>query len=147
MEYIRLPETPDVLIITGTASKPRVAMDLVNTHIQVLLSRTRTSNQDEARKAREFLEQQVQQVKESLTQAEDTLTRFQQRRGRVGLGSQTEFDLVKLSQVESALAEAQASREVLTSRITRLRQAIESGATGATKEKGEITFPIDLLIL
>jgi succinoglycan biosynthesis transport protein ExoP len=131
MEFLRSPETPDILNIMGTASKPRVAMDLVNTHIQVLLSRTRTSNQEEARRAREFLEQQVQQIKESLTQAEGALTKFQQQRGRVGLGSQTEFDLMKLSQVESALAEAQASREVLTSHITRLRQAIDTGSAMA----------------
>ena len=125
MEFTQVPEAPGVLNIKGSASKPRVAMDLVNTHIQVLLNRTRTSNQEEARKAREFLEQQVQQLKESLTQAEDALTKFQQQKGRLGLGSQTEFDLIKLSQIENALAEAQASREVLTARIANMRQVLD----------------------
>jgi len=126
MEFRQVPDAPGILHIKGGASKPRVAMDLVNTHIQVLLSRTRTSNQEEARKAREFLEQQVQQLKESLTQAEEALTKFQQEKGRLGLGSQAELDLVKLSQIENALAEAQASRDILSSRILQLRQALEA---------------------
>lgn len=134
MEFAQLREAPGVLNIKGSASKPRVAMDLVNTHIQVLLSRTRSSNQEEARKAREFLEQQVHQIKESLTQAEEALTKFQQQKGRLGLGSQAEIDLVKLSQIENALAEAQASREVLSARIARLRQALEPAASKETKE-------------
>ena len=138
MEFEELRKAPGVLNIKGSASKPRVAMDLVNTHIQVLLSRTRTSNQEEARKAREFLEQQVQQIKESLTEAEEALTKFQQQKGRLGLGSQTELDLIKLSQMENALAEAQASREVLTARIARLRQALEPATVKEAKGTSEI---------
>ena len=126
MDFAQVREAPGVLNIKGSASKPRVAMDLVNTHIQVLLSRTRTSNQEDARKAREFLEQQVQQIKESLTQAEEVLTKFQQEKGRLGLGSQADLDLIKLSQVESALGEAQASRDVLSARISQLRQALDA---------------------
>ncbi len=138
MDFSQVREAPGVLTMKGSASKPRVAMDLVNTHIQVLLSRTRSSNQEEARKAKEFLEQQVQQIKESLTQAEDALTKFQQQKGRLGLGSQTEFDLVKLSQIENALAEAQASREVLSARISHLRQALDGHAAKETRAASDI---------
>src|SRR3990172_302939 len=141
MEFTQVPQAPGVLNIKGSASKPRVAMDLVNTHIQVLLSRTRSSNQEEARKAREFLEQQVQQIKESLTQAEEALTKFQQQKGRLGLGSQTDFDLIRLSQIENALAEAQASREVLTARIANMRQSLDpptiKDPRGATDLQGK----------
>ncbi len=115
---------PGVLRITGTASNPRVAMDLVNTHIQVLLNRTRSVNQEEAKKAREFLEGHAQQVKENLEQAEEALGKFQQQRGRIKLATQTEFDLVRLSQAENALAEVEASREVLQSRIKAARQSL-----------------------
>jgi len=138
MEFAQVPQAPGVLNIKGSASKPRVAMDLVNTHIQVLLSRSRTSNQEESRKAREFLEQQVQQIKESLTQAEDALTKFQQQKGRLGLGSQTELDLIKLSQMENALAEAQASRDVLSSRISHLRQVLDGPAAKDARGAGDI---------
>jgi len=137
MVFGRVYDAPGVLNIKGSASKPRVAMDLVNTHIQVLLSRTRTTNQEEARKSREVLEQHVQQMKESLTQAEDALTRFQQQKGRLGLGSQAEIDLINLSQVDNALAEAQASRDVLSSRIAQLRQALDAASSKETRGSGD----------
>jgi capsular exopolysaccharide synthesis family protein len=137
MEFTNVPDAVGVLNIKASASRPRVAMDLVNTHIQILLSRTRTSNQEEARRSRELLEQHVQQMKESLTQAEDALTRFQQEKGRLGPGSQAELDLIKLSQLENALAEAHASRNVLSSRIAHLRQALDAVSTKETRVAGE----------
>ena len=141
MEFLLSPEASGIFTIKGTASSPRVAMDLVNTHIQVLLSRTRRANQEEARKTREFLEMQSQQAKESLAQAEEDMTRFQQQRGRIKLGAQTELDLVKLSQTENALAEAQASREVVAARIAGLRQSLDQArsreANGSTENQGK----------
>ena len=129
MEFVQSRDSISVFTIKATASSPRVAMDLANTHIQVLLSRTRSANQEETRKAREFLEQQAQQIKENLAQAEQTVTRFEQQKGRIRLGTQTELDLIKLSQIENALAEAQASREVMAARIKGLRQSLGEGRT------------------
>jgi succinoglycan biosynthesis transport protein ExoP len=125
MEFTNSPQAPGIITIKATASNPRVAMDLANTYIQMLLGRTRSINQDEARTARDFLAQQVQQARENLNKAEEALTKFQQQTGQIRLGTQTELDLVKLSQTENALAEAQASREVTAARIAGLRQALE----------------------
>jgi capsular exopolysaccharide synthesis family protein len=124
MEFVQLPQSSGILNIKGTASSPRVAMDLVNTYIQLLLSRTRNVNQEDARKAREFLEQQARQAKENLDNAEEMMTKFEQQKGRIRLGTQTELDLVKLSQTENALAEAQASRDVVAARIAALRESL-----------------------
>ena len=101
MQFIQSP--PGIFMIKGTASSARVAMDLVNTYIQLLLSRTRSSDQEETRKAREFLEEQVQQAKDNLTQAEQAMTKYEQQKGRIMLRTQTDFDLAKLSETESAL--------------------------------------------
>jgi capsular exopolysaccharide synthesis family protein len=137
MQFVPSRESFGILHIRGTASNPRVAMDLVNTHIQVLLSRTKSGNQEEARKAREFLEQQVQQVKEALSQADETLAKFQEQKGRIRLGRQTELDMVRLSQMENALAEAQASREVLVARIAGLRRQLEQGRAKDSRGSAE----------
>ena len=137
MEFLQSPQAPGIISIKGTASSQRVAMDLINTYIQMLLGRTRNINQDEARKSREFLEQQIQQAKENLNKVEETLTKFQQQRGRIRLGAQTELDLVKLSQMENALAEAQASREVTSARIAGLRQALGQAKTKETRGAAE----------
>jgi len=138
MEFVQPPQTPAIINIAGTASSPRVAMDLVNTYIQLLLSRTRNADQEEARKTRELLEQQVQQVKGSLTQAEGAVTKFEQTRGQIKLSAQTEIDFVRLSQAENALAEAQASREILTGRIKALRQILDQrGGKEAAANQGK----------
>ncbi len=141
MEFVQLPQSAGILNIKGTASSPRVAMDLVNTYIQLLLSRTRNVNQEDARKAREFLEQQSQQAKENLANAEDMMTKFEQQKGRIRLGAQTELDLVKLSQTENALAEAQASRDVAAARIAGLRESLgqrmAKQAKGSTESQGK----------
>jgi len=133
MEFLQSRDALGIMTIKGTASSPRVAMDLVNSYIQVLLGRTRNVDQEEAQKARRFLETQMQQAKDNLTQAEDTLTKYQQQKGRIRLGTQTELDLVKLSQNENALAEAQASREVLTARIAAIRQVLNQTRPKDTK--------------
>jgi polysaccharide biosynthesis transport protein len=125
MEFTASKEAANVFIISATASKPRVAMDLVNTHIQVLLNRTRNVDQDDARRSREFLEQQYQQVKESLARNEESMTNLQQKKGRSLLGGQTELDLVRLSQLENVLAETQANRQILSARIEGLRKSLD----------------------
>ena len=133
MEFLQSRDAPGIMSIQGAASSARVAMDLVNSYIQVLLGRTRNADQEEAQKARRFLETQLQQTKDNLTQAEETLTKYQQQKGRIRLGTQTELDLVKLSQIENALAEAQASREVATARIAAMRQGLNQTRPKDTK--------------
>ena len=125
MEFTASKEAANVFIISADASRPRVAMDLVNTHIQVLLSRTRNVDQDDARRAREFLEQQYQQLKESLTRNEEAMTNLQQKKGRSLLGGQTDLDLVRLAQLETALADTQANRQILSGRIEGLRKSLD----------------------
>ncbi len=144
MEFVQSREAPGIVIVKGTASGPRVAMDLVNTYIQVLLNRTRNANQQDAQKAGQFLQTQIQQAKDGLRQSEEALAKFQQARGRIQLGSQTEGDLARLAQLEGTLAEAQASRDVLNARIQALRQALSTGprpdAAGPAPDQGLQAF-------
>jgi succinoglycan biosynthesis transport protein ExoP len=133
MEFTPAKEAENVFVITATATKPRVAMDLVNTHIRVLLNRARNVDQEEARKSREFLDAQHQQVKESLARSEETVTKLQQQKGRVRPGGQTEIELVRLAQLENALAEAQAGQQVVSARIETLRRSVEQGRSRGTK--------------
>ncbi len=131
-------EAPKIFDIMATASSPRVAMDLVNTYIQLLLNRTRNLNQDEARRGREFLEQQTQQAKEYLGQAQEMLTKFEQQRGRIKLSAESERDLTRFSQTENALAETQASREVVAARIAKLRQSLDQSKSKQAKDREDM---------
>lgn len=137
MEFLPSKEAENVFTIRGTASKPRVAIDLVNTHLQVLLNRTRNVDQDDARRTREFLEQQYQQTKENLTRNEDAVASLQQKKGRVVLGGQTELDLIRLSQLENTLAETQINRQILSTRVTSLRRSLEQGRSKESRGSKE----------
>ena len=127
----------NVFVIAATATSPRAAMDLVNTHIQVLLNRARSVDQEEARRTREFLESQTEKVKLSFAQSEETVTKLQQQRGRFKSGGQTEIELVHLAQLENSLAEAQAGRQVVSARIETLRQSVEQGRPRERKDNGD----------
>jgi len=124
MEFLPIKEAENVFVITATATRPRVAMDLVNTHIQVLLARSRSVDHEDAQRARAFLESQYQQVKDNLAHAEDSVSRLQQQTGRVRSGGQAEVELVRLTQLEGTLADTQANRQILSTRIDNLRHAL-----------------------
>lgn len=134
MEFLPLREAPNVFSISATATSPRVAVDLVNTHIQVLLSRSRSVDSQEAKKSREFLEVQYQQVKDAVNRGEEAILRLQEQKGRLRSGGQTELELVRLAQLEGALADAQANRQILATRIASVRSAL--GVTPAEGAKG-----------
>ena len=148
MEFLPLKEAPNVFSISATATSPRVAVDLVNTHIQVLLSRSRSVDNQEAKKSREFLEVQYQQVKDNVTRGEEGILKLQEQKGRLRSGGQTELELVRLAQLEGALADAQANRQILATRIASVRSALglaqtdsakgRAGRTGNANEKDAI---------
>lgn len=130
----RPSQDPDgVLYLQATASTPRTATDLVSTYIQVLTDRTRGADAEDAQKVRAFLEAQAEQVKQSLAKAEQNIAQFQEKKGRLKFGAQNEFDLARLSQLESALAEAQAGREVVSVRIAKLRKSLGYAQTEEKK--------------
>ena len=58
--------------IRAIAHQPRVAMDLVNTYVEVLQSKTRSYTRDEARAIREFLEMYMGQIRGTLQEAEES---------------------------------------------------------------------------
>src|SRR5260370_23437988 len=57
--------------ITATAFSPRVAVDLANTYVEVLLSRSSAFARQQARGTRELLETLLAQAKTSQAEAED----------------------------------------------------------------------------
>ncbi len=143
MEFLPLREAPNVFSVSATATNPRVAVDLVNTHIQVLLSRSRSVDNQEAKKSREFLEVQYEQVKESVTRGEADILKLQEQKGRLRSGGQTELELVRLAQLEGALADAQASRQILSTRIASMRGALSQAQAQNAKVTGEKTGKAD----
>ena len=137
MEFRPAREAQNVFVISATATNPRVATDLVNTHIQVLLTRSRRVDNEEAKKSREFLELQYQQVKDSVARGEESIAKLQQQKGRLRAGGQTELELVRLAQLEGNLADTQASRQILGNRIEGIRRALDQARNQDAKNSPE----------
>jgi succinoglycan biosynthesis transport protein ExoP len=115
-----------IVEVRAEASKPRVALDIANTYIDVLLSRTRSFNVDDAKTTREYLTQQATQVSESLHQSEIGLRTFTTERGGVRLPDRAAEAATRLSQLETTLAEVQANRNMSQSRLSALKAKLDA---------------------
>jgi len=130
------PTRDGIVKVTATASRPQVAIDIANTYIEVLLSRTRSFNVDDARTSREFLEQQLADVKKSLTANEDALRAFNSAHGGVRVPERSQTQVAELSQAETSLSEVAASRKMMEARLKALRQKMEHQPVPAAPAPG-----------
>ena len=115
-----------IVEIRAEASKPRVAVDIANTYIEVLLSRTRSFNVDDTRTTREYLEQQDAMISKGLVVSEEALRKFTLASGGVKVPTRSAETVARLSQLETSLAEVQANRRMSESRLTGLRAKLEA---------------------
>src|SRR5262245_33588533 len=115
-----------ILDISAVASRPQAAVDIVNTYIEVLLSWTRSFNIDDARTSREFLEQQLADVKKNLKSSEDALRSFTTAHGGVKVPERSKATTEQLSQAEQSLAEIETNRRMLQTRLQALREKVET---------------------
>lgn len=115
-----------IVDVIALASKPQVAIDIVNTYIEVLLGRTRSFNVDDARLSREFLEQQLADVKRNLRSAEESLRNFTAAHGGIKIPERAQTTTGQLAQTENALAEVETNRKMLETRLRGLREKLES---------------------
>jgi capsular exopolysaccharide synthesis family protein len=115
-----------IVEILAEASKPRVALDIANTYIEVLLSRTRSFNVDDTKVTREYLEQQHAQTSQNMTGADNALRQFTLARGGIRPPAKNAETINRLSQIESQLAEISANRNISQSRLSAMKQKLDA---------------------
>jgi succinoglycan biosynthesis transport protein ExoP len=115
-----------IVEITAEASQPRVAMDIANTYIEVLVSRTRSFNVEDSKTTREFLEQQQSQIGKTLNTAEESMRQFTASRGGVRIPARHAEAVQRLSQLENTYAEVVSNKNMAQSRLTALKTKVES---------------------
>ena len=139
------PDRSGIVTIAGEASRPNVAVDIVNTYLEALIARTRSFNVDDARVSREFLEQQLTDVKRSMQVSEQALQAFVAARGGVRLPDQSRVAAERLGQTEAGLAEAESSRKMLQTRLEALREKVDGqkrpGDTKAAVTTARVASP------
>lgn len=137
-----------IVEISAEASRPQAAVDIVNTYVEVLLARTRSFNIEDSRASREFLEQQLSDVKKSLRASEEGLRAFLAAHGGIRIPDQHQETVRQLAQAETALAEIESSRKMLEARLAALREraatqrrppaAVPAAAPGAPPTPPEV---------
>ena len=115
-----------IVEIIAEASNPRVALDIANTYVDVLLTRTRSFNIDDAKSTREYLTQQTGQVAEALNTSETTLSQFTLSKGGVRVPERFAETANRLSQLESSIAEVQTNKNMSQTRLAGLRSKLEA---------------------
>jgi capsular exopolysaccharide synthesis family protein len=119
------PEKSGIITLSAEASRPQAAVDIVNTYIEALMARTRTFNIDDARVSREFLEQQLTDVKRTMNASEQALQTFIASRGGVRIPDQSRAAADRLAQTEAALVEVVTSQKMLQTRLSALRDKVD----------------------
>ena len=115
-----------LVVITTEASKPQASVDIANAYVEALMARTRSFNVDDARVTREFLEQQLADVKKNLAASEQAVRGFTAAHGGLKISERSQATVAQLSQAETALAEVESSRKMLQARVEALRQKAET---------------------
>ena len=115
-----------IVEIIAEASKPRVALDIANTYMDVLVTRTRSFNIDDAKSTREYLTQQTGQVAEALNASETTLSQFTLSKGGIRVPDRFAETAGRLSQLEGSIAEVQANKNMSQTRLAGLRAKLEA---------------------
>jgi capsular exopolysaccharide synthesis family protein len=112
--------------IRAEATNPRVALDIANTYVEVLLARTRSFNVDDAKNTREYLAQQNAQVTEALHSSEKNFQEFTITKGGIRLPDRVADVANRLSQLETTLAEIQTNKNMSQTRLTGLRAKLDA---------------------
>jgi capsular exopolysaccharide synthesis family protein len=115
-----------IVEIIAEASNPRVALDIANTYVDVLVTRTRSFNIDDAKSTREYLTQQTGQVAEALNASETTLSQFTLSKGGIRVPERFAETAHRLSQLESSIAEVQTNKNMSQTRLAGLRSKLEA---------------------
>ena len=115
-----------IVEITAEASQPRVAMDIANTYIEVLVSRTRSFNVEDSKTTREFLEQQQAQIGKTLNGAEEAMRQFTNARGGVRIPARHAEAVQRLGQLENTYAEVVSNKNMAQSRLAALKSKIDA---------------------
>src|SRR5918996_720898 len=122
-----------IVTIAAEASRPQVSVEIVNTYIEALMARTRTFNIDDARVTREFLEQQLTDIKRTMNASEQALQAFVGSRGGIKLPDQSRAAAERLAHTEASLAELATNQKMLQTRLDALREKVDGQKRGESK--------------
>jgi len=119
----------NVIRLTYHDTDPKKARDVVNTLVQVYLNRNVASKSQEASKTQEFIEDQLKGVRTDLDESEKSLQSFKSASTTVQLDAEAKSLILKMSEVETARAEATLRKKQVEFALASLKEDLAKGNT------------------
>lgn len=124
-EDIQLEEETNVINLSVWEETPELSSEIANYMTQLLIERSNTLEQEDAKKAYDFTKEQVASAERALTESEDELLRFREQNSIISLKEQEKAKLDALHMVETQyidvkteFSEAQARQEEMRRKIS-----------------------------
>jgi len=114
----------DLVRITCTSGDPGLATETANALAQAYVDYTLFTVREQARATRQFIENQMAQLKAELTAAEDSLRSFKETEGVFELSESATNLIGRLSQLDGALASASADASIYSRRVEALEKQL-----------------------
>lgn len=112
----------NVIEITYSASDPQFAATIANAFTDVYMEKSIRLKTEPAQKAANYLNQQVQALRDDLTQAQLKLTTFQKEHGITSNDDRVDVESARLSEMSAQLSVAQAQLVEANSRYNDVKQ-------------------------
>jgi tyrosine-protein kinase Etk/Wzc len=113
-------DVSDMLLITVevTDENPQLAADIANAFLDELDKANQQFSLSSAKKAREFVEERLDETEKSLVGAQDELTKFQEENGAIALDEQSKATVEAVARVEGEILALEAQRDALSATHT-----------------------------
>lgn len=132
-------ESTDVIDVSYTSADARWSQEIVNTAVEVFQAQSALAAQQQARRRREFLQEQLTQTDSALILAQVALTDFQQREGVASSQEKLSAQQAGLMGLDVRREELAADRQVLSSLLGALNEGERaSGRLGSLISTPEI---------
>ncbi len=112
----------DIARLSVECSNPEKAALFLNTLVEVFQERTQQMNQESARAARDFIQQQLAVAEERLRESESELLRYKETKGIIEPSSETRAWVEKLANIEQLLSQTGVELQAATSEQEKLHE-------------------------
>jgi capsular exopolysaccharide synthesis family protein len=131
----------DIVEIRVRTTDPHEAAVIANTFAEVYLQVNERNNRANARRVREFLQQQYEWTRDTLSKAERALQEFMSRSGAVELDVQANALVTRLSELDGKATEARIVRDALRQTLAEYQRQLREIEPRLAEELAAVSSP------
>jgi capsular exopolysaccharide synthesis family protein len=131
----------DIVEIRVRTTDPHEAAVIANTFAEVYLQVNERNNRANARRVREFLQQQYEWTRDTLSKAERALQEFMSRSGAVELDVQANALVTRLSELDGKATEARIARDALRQTLAEYQRQLREIEPRLAEELAAVSSP------